>query len=98
MEASVISQLGYCPLVWMFHSRGLNNKKIICVNEYGDKSSSFQNLLRRGNSVFIHHRNTQAAVSEVIKVKNNNIYQVMREIFVPKISPYNDHNNNSFQK
>ena len=26
MKAYIISQFGYCPLVWMFHSRGLNNK------------------------------------------------------------------------
>ena len=25
-EAFVESQFGYCPLIWMFHSRGLNNK------------------------------------------------------------------------
>ena len=26
MKAYIISQFGYCPLFWMFHSRGLNNK------------------------------------------------------------------------
>ena len=26
MKGYVISQFGYCPLVWMFYSRGLNNK------------------------------------------------------------------------
>ena len=26
MKAFIESQFGYCPLVWMFHSRGLNNK------------------------------------------------------------------------
>ena len=26
MKAYIASQFGYCPLVWMFHSRSLNNK------------------------------------------------------------------------
>ena len=26
MKAFITSQAGYCPLVWMFHSRGFNNK------------------------------------------------------------------------
>ena len=42
MKAYIISQFGYCPLVWMFHNRGLNNK-IYSLNEralritYGDR-------------------------------------------------------------
>ena len=30
MKAFVESQFGYCPLIWMFHSRGLHNK-INCI-------------------------------------------------------------------
>ena len=26
MKAFLTSQIGYCPLVWMFHNRGLNSK------------------------------------------------------------------------
>ena len=25
-KSFISSQFGYCPLIWMFHSRGLNNK------------------------------------------------------------------------
>ena len=52
MKAFVTSQFGYCPLVWMFHCSGLNNK-ISSLHErvlgikYGDKSSSFQDLLKK---------------------------------------------------
>ena len=62
MKAFVESQFGYCPLIWMFHSRGLNNK-INRIHEralritYKDKSSTFQELLEKDNSVSIHHRN-----------------------------------------
>ena len=52
------SRIGYCPLVWMFYSRGLYNK-IIFLHErvlrttYGDRSSSLQNLLKKDNPVSI---------------------------------------------
>ena len=45
MKSFIESQFGYCPLIWMFHSRGLNNK-INRIHEralrirYNDKSSS----------------------------------------------------------
>lgn len=102
-ETSVTSELGYSPLIWMFRSRRLINKKNYLHERalritYGNKCSSFQDLLRKGNSVFIHLRNTQTQVTELIKVKNNIAYEAMREFFFPKISPYDDSNNNSFQK
>ena len=56
MKAFVESQFGYCPLIWMFHSRRLNNK-INRIHEralritYKDKSSTFQELLEKDNSV-----------------------------------------------
>ena len=59
MKAFVTSQFGYCPLVWMFHSRGPNNK-INSLDEralrttYVNRLSSFQDLLKKDNSVFIH--------------------------------------------
>ena len=62
MKAFVESQFGYCPLIWMFHSRGLNNKinrmheRALTIT-YKDKSSTFPQLLENDNSVSIHHRN-----------------------------------------
>ena len=75
MEAYIISQFGYCSLVWMLHRRGLNNK-INSLYEralritYGDRSSSFEDLLKKDNSVSIHHRNIQVLATEISKVKN----------------------------
>ena len=46
MKAFAESQFGYCPLIWMLHSRGLNNK-INRIHEralritYKDKSLAF---------------------------------------------------------
>ena len=50
------SQFNYCPLIWMLHSRFINNK-INCLHEmclrllYGDQSSSFEKLLEQNKSV-----------------------------------------------
>ena len=65
MKSFIESQFGYCPLIWMFHSRGLNNK-INRIHEralritYNDKSSSYGELLTKDRSVTIHHRNIRA--------------------------------------
>ena len=56
IKAYIISQFGYCSLVWMFHSRGLNNK-INSLHEralritYRVRSFSFQDMLKKDNSV-----------------------------------------------
>ena len=88
-KAYMISQFGYCLLVWMFHSRGLNNK-INSLNERAlritcsGRSSSFQDLLKKDNSVSIHHRNIQALATEMFKVKNHIAPEIMKELFAPK--------------
>ena len=72
MKAFTESPFGYCLLVWMFHSRNLHNKinriqgralRITC----NDKSSSFQNLLEKDNSVTIHHRHIKILATETYK-------------------------------
>ena len=103
MKAYVISQFWYCPLVWMFHSRDLNNK-IDSLHEralritYGDRSSSFEDLLKKDNSVSIHYRNIQVLVTELFKVKNNVAPEIMKELFAPKMNHYDLRNNSSFKK
>ena len=86
MKGFVKSQFGYCPLVWMFHSSGLKNKTNSLYERalritYGDRSSSFQDLLNKENSVSIHHRNMQAIANEMFKVKNNIAPEIMKEPF-----------------
>ena len=76
MNAYFISQCGYCPLVWINHSRTLNNRinglhKSALSLVYDDLSSSFSKLLEKGKSVAIHHRNLQTPAYEIFKVKNN---------------------------
>ena len=53
--STILYPLYICPLIWMFHSRGLNNK-IYRFHEralritFNDKSSTFQELLDKNNS------------------------------------------------
>ena len=73
MKSFVISQFGYCPMVWMFHSRVLNNR----MNEralrlvYQDHNSTFEKLLIMDNSVTIHDYNLQVFSTEIYKAINN---------------------------
>ena len=103
IKAHIACQFGYCPLVWMFHSRSLNNK-ITSLYEralritYGDRLSSFENLLKKENSVSIYHRNIQALATEMFKVKNNIAPEIMKELFAPKMSSYNLCNTNPFKR
>ena len=86
MKSFTTSQFGYCPLVWMFHSRSLNNR-INSIHEralritYGDKTSIFQQLLEKDNSVSIHHRNLQTLATEMFKISNNLSLDFVKEIF-----------------
>ena len=74
MKAFINSQFGYCPLVWMNHSRKFNNR-INRIHEralrvaYDDNLSSFSDLLVKDNSVTIHIKNLQVLVTELFKVK-----------------------------
>ena len=68
MKAFVISQFNYCPLIWMFHNRALNNR-INRIHEralplvYQNKNLSFSELLELDNSVTIHKRYLQVLVT-----------------------------------
>ena len=73
MKAFVESQFGYCPLIWMYHSRTLNNK-INKLHEralrlvYKNNTSSFEELLAMDNSHTVHHRNVQKLAIEMSKM------------------------------
>ena len=62
MKTFVESQFGNCPLIWVFHIRNVNSK-INNLQErslrivYDDYVTSFEDLLKKGNSFNIHHRN-----------------------------------------
>ena len=89
MKAFINSQFGYCPLVWMFHSRKMNNR-INRIHErslrivFNDNTSTFRELLNKDNSVTIHERNIQNLAIELYKVLNGLSPEIMSIIFPVK--------------
>ena len=94
MKAFIESQFAYCPLIWMFHSRTLNNR-INRLHEralrlvYKDPDTTFQQLLDKDKTVTIHHRNIQKLATEMYKIKNGISPEVMKKIFQEIPNHYN---------
>ena len=93
-KSFVTSKFSYCPLIWMFHIRRLNNK-INSIYEralritYQDNTSIFQELLNKDNSVSMHHKNLRGLATEMSKIHLGYSPEILRETFVPKTSSYN---------
>ena len=88
LRAFIESQFSYCPLIWMFLSRTLNNK-INRLNEnalrivYGDYESKFNELLEDGY-FSIHHGNIETLAIDIFKFLNGLSPQIMNEVFQVK--------------
>ena len=89
MKGFVQSQFGYCPLVWMCHSRTLNSR-INRIHEralrivYSDYISTFNTLLEKDQSFKVHERNIQILAIEVFKVINGLSPKIMNSVFTLK--------------
>ena len=76
MKTFIESQFNFCPLLWMFHIRTLNNK-INKLHEralrivYRNDDLTFQELLDKDGTITIHDRNQQKLAIEMFKVKKN---------------------------
>ena len=86
MNAFIISHFSYCPLVWMMHSRRMNDRinrihKRALRIVYKDYKSSFAELLARDGSLTIHQRNLKLLATEVFKAKNNIGPEITSDIF-----------------
>ena len=79
----------------MFHSRGTKNK-IIRIHEralritYNNKSSFFQDLLDKDNSVKMHHRNIRTLAIETFKILPGLSPTLLNEVFVERNCNYKD--------
>ena len=79
------SQFSYCPLIWMFYSRIMNNE-INWLRErcmwliYKDKTSSFEELLEQDKSVLILTRNLQMLTTEMFKVYRSMFPPIFNEL------------------
>ena len=102
MKTFIGAQFNYCPLIWMFHSRTLNNQ-INKLHEralrlvYKDYISSFENLLNIDNTFTIHERNLQKLATEMYKIKNNLSPSFLSDIFPQSQNPYELRNKNIFK-
>ena len=104
MNAFITFQFSYCPLVWMFHSRTLNNRinkiheralRLVYKNE---TFLSFDDLLKRDRSVSIHQKNLQILATEIYKTKNDLGPKIMKDTFHFIQKPYNLRNDPELQR
>ena len=79
------SQFSYCPLLWMFCSRKLNNK-INRLHEralrvaYSDYVSSFEELLIKDGTCTIHQRNLKVLALEMYKIAHEKSPSFMKDL------------------
>ena len=94
IKSFVESQFAYCPLVWMFCSRTMNNK-INKLREralqilYKDDVSSFEELLGKDNSITIHERNIKLLSKEIYKVENDILPNALGEFLTKRNLKFN---------
>ena len=94
MNSFFTSQFNYCPLVWMCNSRSMNSR-INRLHEtclriiYSDKSSSFEELLQKDESVTIHEKNIQKLATEMFKVFKNLSPPIVADLFEVRQNNYN---------
>ena len=101
MKAFVMSQFSYCRLVWMCHSRILNNK-INKLHEralrlYDGRQSTLQELRNINKSVSIHHINLQVLATELYKVRHGLTPELMNDVFKKRNVTYNFRKNSTFE-
>ena len=98
MKDFTASQFSYCPLLWMFHNRTLNNRinktheralRLVYKNE---TFLFFDDLLKRDRSVSIHQKNLQILATEIYKTKNDLGTKIMKDTFHFIQKPYNMRN------
>ena len=99
MNPFILSQFSYCPVIWIFHNRNVNNK----INEiheralrigFKDTSPKFEDLLMKAASGTIHLRKLQLLTTELYKATHDLNSKFMGEIFVKKNISYGLRGNN----
>ena len=86
MTSFTKSQLQYCPLAFIFHSRKRNTKfkklheRAIRIR-FIDQEPSFEDLLGLHNSVTAHQKNLQVSMIELFKTRHGLNPSFINEIF-----------------
>ena len=94
LSAFITAQFSYASVIWMFHSRNLNNRinhiyERVLRLVYKGYTSTFDELLLKDNSFTIHHRNLQKLAAEIFKVKLGLAPEIVKNIFPIIENPYN---------
>ena len=85
LNSVIPSQFTYCPLMWMFTSRYLNNA--LNIHEwalrliYNDREKSFNSILTENNLKIIHQKNLEFLAIEIYKFQNGLSPPIMNDIF-----------------
>ena len=85
-KAFIVSQFNYFPLLWMIHTKQLNNRinslheKALRVT-FQNRNSSFSKLLKLEKLASIHCRYIKYLLTEIYKVKMGLSPPVMSDIF-----------------
>ena len=92
MKAFTCSQFGFCPLIWIFRGRKLNNHiknlhELALRIVYTDCKSHFKDLLKKDTSISIHQKNLQILATEIYKTKNGLNPKIMDEFFIFDTTP-----------
>ena len=103
MNAFITSQFSYCPLVWMSHSRTMNNRinkiheKTLRLVYKDEKNLSLDDLLKKDKSASIHQINLKILATEIYKARNDLGPEIMKDIFHSVQKPYNLRNDSTLQ-
>ena len=94
LNSIIKSQFSYCPLIWTFCSRSLNNL-INRIHEralrliYNDHVSTFQDILEITKEKKIHQNNLECLAKEIYKFLNDLSPSIMNGGFMIRNNNYN---------
>ena len=94
LNSIIKSQFTYCPLIWMYRSRYLNNalnnihERVLRLT-YNDHEKSFNSILKENNLKTIHQKNLEFLAIEIYKFQNGLSPPIMNDIFFSRQNNYN---------
>ena len=103
MKSFVTFQFRCCQVIWMFHSRRLNNKINFIYERalkitYQDHIPSFHILLSKDNFLSVHHRILQVLATTMFKNHGGFSSDIFQEICQSNLSLFNLCGNNTFER
>ena len=94
LNSVITSQFTYCPLIWMFMSRCLNNPlnnihKQALRLIYNDHKKSFNSISTENNLKTLHQENLEFLAVEINKFQNGWSPPIMNDILFSRQNIYN---------